>query len=197
MLGREQPAVFARVAVGEGAVARERIRARAVAVEHRAQLASARETEVEGGADALCGQRQAVPGGVPDEEHVVLDGGPQLVGDPVALVALRRQVEVARQPDGRLLDMVSGPEGARADAQLIVGGEAPGVSGADVAGIDPQLHLLAAAGRVDLEAAREAGFGRLDRGRVGQHAPPAERVDDQRRGQIAAIGVDGEAVAAR
>ena len=44
--------------------------------------------------------------------------------------------------------------------------------------VDPQLHLLAGALRVDLQAAREAGVRRLDRGRVGEHPPPAERVDD-------------------
>jgi len=41
---------------------------------------------------------------------------------------------------------------------------------------------------VDLQAAREPRRGRLDRlGRVGEHAPPAERVDDQRGCEIAAV----------
>ena len=83
----QQPAELALVRVGEGAVARQRLLARALPVEHRAQLAPAGEAEVERGADALGGQRQAVPGGVADEEDAVLDRAAQLVGDPVALVA--------------------------------------------------------------------------------------------------------------
>ncbi len=37
--------------------------------------------------------------------------------------------------------------------------------------------------------------GRLDRRGVGEHAPPAERVDDQRRAQLAAVGDHGVTVA--
>ena len=78
-------------------VAGERLLARAAPVEHRAQLAPAGEPEVERRADPLGGERQAVPGRVAGEEHAVLDGAAQLVGDPVALVALGRQAEVARR----------------------------------------------------------------------------------------------------
>ena len=92
-------------------------------VEHRAQLAPAGQPEVQRRADALGGQRQAVAGGVADEEHAVLDGRAQLVGDPVALVALRWQAEVVGEPHGRLLDVVGGPERADADAQLVVARE--------------------------------------------------------------------------
>ena len=44
--------------------------------------------------------------------------------------------------------------------------------------------------RVDLQAAREARLGRLDALVVVEHAAPAERVDDERGAQIAAVGVD-------
>ena len=60
----QQPAVFALVRVREGPVARQCLLARALALEHGAQLAPAGEPEVERRADALGGQRQAVPGGV-------------------------------------------------------------------------------------------------------------------------------------
>src|SRR5271156_4873056 len=125
--------------------------------ERGAQLAPAGEAEVQGGANPLGGQGQAVTGGVTGEEHAVLDGRAQLVGDPVALIAVGRQALIAGQPDGWLLDMVLWPERADADAQLIMRGEAPGVARADVAMVDPQLHLLAGPGGVDLETARQRG----------------------------------------
>ena len=86
----------------------------------RAQLAPAGEAEVERGADALGGQRQAVPGGVAGEEHAVLDRAAQLVRDPVALVALAPAAPRSRASlHGRLLDVVARPEGADAHAQLL------------------------------------------------------------------------------
>ena len=51
---------------------------------------------------------------------------------------------------------------------------------------------VAGAVRVDLQAARQRA--RPAAGSLaarGEHAPPAERVDDQRRAQVAAVGVDG------
>src|SRR5439155_6714876 len=112
------------------------------------------ETEVQGRADALRGEREEVPGGIAREEDTVLDRAPQLVRDPVSLVALGREPEVARQPDSRLLDVVRWPEGADANAQLVVGGKAPRVAGAHVADVDPQLHRIALTRRVDLQPAR-------------------------------------------
>ncbi len=184
------------MAVGEGAVGGERLLAGAAAVEHGAQLAPAGKPEVEGGADALGGQRQAVPGGVPGEEDAVLDGRAQLVGDPVALVALGRQAEVRGEPDGRLLDVMGGPEGADADAELIArrGSSSRSRRGCSARRSRPRGPRRAR--RVDLESAREAvRSGGWIGGAVGQHAPPAERVDDQRRGYLAPVGVDGVAAA--
>ena len=43
---------------------------------------------------------------------------------------------------------------------------------------------------MDLQAARQAGLGRLDPLARVEHAPPAERVDDERGAQVAAVGVD-------
>ncbi len=68
------------MSVGEGAVAGERLLARAAALDHRAQLASAGQAEVQRRADALGGERQAVPGRVAREEHAVLDSIAQLWG---------------------------------------------------------------------------------------------------------------------
>ena len=76
----------------ERAVARQRLLARDAAFVHRAQLARAREAEVQRRADPLGGEWETVPGGVAGEEHAVLDRGPQLVGDPVALIALAAAV---------------------------------------------------------------------------------------------------------
>ncbi len=195
-LDGEQPAELAGVGVREGGVAREGAFARAAAIEHVAELAAAGEAEVDRGADPLGGQRQAVPGGVAGEEHAVLDGGAKAVGDPVPLEALRRDAEVAGEPDSRLLDVVGGPEGPHADAELVAGGEAPAVTGADVAGVDPQLHVAALAVGMDLEAAREGRVRGLDGGRGGEHAAPAERVHDQRGAELAAVGQHRLAVAA-
>ncbi len=86
----EERVVFTPVPRGERAVARERLRARGAPVEHQAQLAPAGEAEVQGGTNPLGGQGQAVTGGVTGEEHAVLDGRTQLVGDPVALIAVGR-----------------------------------------------------------------------------------------------------------
>ena len=46
-----------------------------------------------------------------------------------------------------------------------------------------------------LEPARERGVGRLVDAAIGpQHPPPPERIDDERRGEDAAIGLDGDRV---
>ncbi len=116
--------------------------------------------------------------------------------DPVALIAVRSETQLAGEADGRLLDVMLRPERACTDAQLIAGGEAPGVAGPYVAVVDPQLELRAGAGGVHLEAPGEARSRRLDRRRVRQYAAPAERIDDERCTQLAAVGVHGEAVAA-
>ena len=128
-----------------------------------------------------------MPGRVAREEDVVLGRAAQLMWDPVALVADGREAEVAREAHRGLLDVMRGPEGADADAQLVARREAPRVAGADIGGVDPELQILAAPARMDLQAAREAGVGRLDRRGVGKHAPPAESVDDERRAHLAAI----------
>src|SRR5579863_9351116 len=48
-----------------------------------------------------------------------------------------------------------------------------------------------------LEAAREPSLRGRDRGRGREHALPPERVDDQRRRQLAAVCLDRVAVATR
>src|SRR3954454_23139008 len=117
----------AAVLVAERRVARQRLLAGLAAFQHRAQLAPARQPEVERGADALRRRRQAVPGAVAGEEDAVLDGIAHLVGDPVALIALGGQLEVAGQANRRLLDAVARVKGADADAALAAGREAPRV----------------------------------------------------------------------
>ena len=168
-------------------VAAQRLGAVAAALEHRAQLAPGGDAEVERGADALGGQRQAVAGRVADEEDAVLGGRPQPVRDPVALIAVGRQAQAGRQPHGRLLDVVARVERADPDAQLVARGERPAVAGADHALVDPELEVVAGPGRMHLQPAREARVRRLHQPGA-EVALPAHRVDDQRRGHVAAVG---------
>ena len=178
----------------ERGVAAQGVVASLQAVEHAAQLGAAGEPEVERGADALGCQRQAVPRRVADEEDPVLGRRPQPMGDPVALVAHGIAVEVAGQPHGRLLDVMARIEGADADADLAVRREAPRVSGRHVAAVDPDLEVLVAAVRMHLEPARKRRVRGLKGGsRRVENAAPAQRVDDQRRGQLAAVGSNGAA----
>ena len=134
-------------------VAGERQLAGPPALQHIGELPSARQAEVQSGADALGGQRQAVAGGVADEEHSVLGRVAQGVGDPVALVANPVSVEVAGQPLGRLTNVEARVERADADPQLAVGRKAPAVAGGDVGAVDPDLQVLASPERVNLEPA--------------------------------------------
>ena len=190
LLHAQHPAELPLVRVVELGVAGRRRLAVLPAVDDAAQLAAQGDAEVERGADALGAERQAVPGRVAGEEDAALGALAQLVGDPVALVADPVGVEVFGQQLGRLAHVEARVEGADADAQLVAGGEAPAVAGGHVAAVDPDLEVLAAALGVDLEAARERRVGRLVAVAVGQHAAPAERVDDERGGDHAAVGVD-------
>ena len=122
--------------------------------------------------------------------------GLQLVRDPVALPALGRHADVGGELQRRLLDVVARVERPDADAQLAVGGKRPRVAALDVLRVDPQLEVVAAGVRMDLQAAREARVGRLDVRALAEDPPPAEAVDDQRRRDVAAVGVDGEVGAA-
>ena len=135
-------------------------------------------------------------GAVAGEEHAVLGRGAQPVREPVALVADGVAVEPLRDVLRRLLDVVARLVGADADALLAVGGHRPGVAVADQAAVDPD---------VEVGATRRAGgprgrgeiarVGRLDVGAGAEDPAPAERVDDQRGREVAAVGVDRVAVA--
>ena len=190
----QQPAVFARVRVGERAVAR-RAPARACG-RRRAPRAARARRRARSTAPCGCPRRSAAGSARRSRRRRTRRPRPRgAAGGGSSCPGSRRggRPRSRGEPHGRLLDVVRGPERADADAHLVAGGEAPAVAGADVARVDPQLHLLAAARRVHLEAAREPRVRRLDRRRVGEHAPPAERVDDQRRAQLAAVGVHGVA----
>jgi hypothetical protein len=106
-LRAQHPVELPPVPVAEGAVARERLLAGRAPVDDSLQLTPARDPEVPRGADALRGQRDAVPCRVTGEEDLVVDRGADLVRDPVALVADRVLAELGRQPDGRLLHVVA------------------------------------------------------------------------------------------
>ena len=113
------------------------------ALDDAAQLAAERDPEVEGGADPLGGERQAVAGRVAGEEDAALGRPAQLVGDPVALVLVRLLAEVLGEQHGRVLDVEARVEGADPDPQLVLGGEGPAVAGGHVAAVDPDLEVLA------------------------------------------------------
>src|SRR4051794_777119 len=122
---------------GEGVVAPERRVASGPALEHRPQLAPECDPEVEGGADALRREGQAVAGRVADEEHVPVGGVAKPVRNPVALVADGLTVEALRELDSRLTHVEARIEGADADAHLVAGGEAPAVSRRHDFSVDP------------------------------------------------------------
>ena len=96
----------------------------------------------------------------------------------------------------RLLDVVARLVGADADPLLAAGGHRPGVAVADQRAVDPDVEVGVAAARVgmDLEPARDRRLGRLHVRPGAEHAAPAERVDDQRRGG-AAVGATGSGFA--
>jgi hypothetical protein len=77
--------------------------------------------------------------------------------------------------------------GPHTDALLARGGHGPGVAVPHERAVDPHVEVGAAAVRIHLEAARDLRLWRLDDRAGAEHAPPAERVDDERRGQLAAV----------
>src|SRR4051794_5897408 len=153
LLCAEHPAELPIVRVDELGVVTQRRLAILGAVHHRPELVTQLDPEVEGGPDPLGGEGDAVPGGVADEEDPVLRPRPKLVRDPVALVADRRALQVVGQQHGGVLDVEAGIERADADALLVARWEAPAVTRRDVAAVDPDLEVLAAAVWMDLETA--------------------------------------------
>ena len=127
------------------------------------------------------------PAESPQKKTPVLGAAAELVGDPVALVAHRVALEVVGEEDGRVLHVEARVERADADPRLLAGREGPAVAGGHVAAVDPDLEIVAGAGRMHLEPARERRVGRLI-ARRGEHAPPAERIDHERRRNLAAVG---------
>src|SRR6266480_3413555 len=93
-LGAQHPAEFPLVRIDElGVVAKGGLSV-LPSLDHAPQLVAELDPEIEGGPDPLCRERNALAGGIADEEDAVLDPGPELVRDPVALVAHRRALEV-------------------------------------------------------------------------------------------------------
>ena len=114
----------------------------------------------------------------------------QLVRDPVALVADGSTPTSSASRTVGSLTWKRGSNEPDADAQLLVGREAPAVAGGHVAsGRSTAPGPRAAADGMDLQPARQARLGRLDVVAGAEHAAPAEAVDDQRRAQVAAVGV--------
>src|SRR5262249_1046910 len=174
----------------------ERLVAALLTGDNEAELVPELDPEVEGGPDPLCGQRQAVARRIADEEDPVLRALPELVGDPVALIANRGAVQVIGQQHGGVLDVEARVEGADADPLLVMGGKPPAVACGDVAPVDPDLEIVGTLLRMDLQPAREWRVWRLVAAVGSKDAPPAERIDDQRGRDVAAVGVDGLAGAA-
>ena len=120
-----------RCLAAEGGVRRERLVAGRFPVEHAAQLAPARDPEVEGSSDSLGREREAMAGRVADEEAAVLDRGPEAVRDQVALVADGRHAEPRGGVGGRLLHRDARVVRGCADSQLV---SAPGRASSSRAG---------------------------------------------------------------
>ena len=117
-LGAERPAELQLVPVDELRVVVESRLTVSSPLNDRPQLVSQLDPEVEGSPNALGGQRQAVTGGVPDEEDPVLGPGAELVRDPVPLVANGGPLEVVGEQHGGVLDVEARVEGADADPLL-------------------------------------------------------------------------------
>jgi hypothetical protein len=175
---------------------RERLLAGAGPGAHRAQLLPDGDPEMKCGADALAAEREAVPRAVATEEDAVLGGGAQPVREPVALPALDLGAEPPRELLGRLAHVMARLVGAHADALLPARGHAPGKAPRRQRAVDPDVQrAVGGAGvRMHLEPTAQWCVGRLVAA-LRQHAPPPERVDDQRRMDVAAVGVDREACA--
>src|SRR3954447_24717543 len=199
-LQRQRAAEGGAVALVEGGVAAQGLVALLLARDDLRDLAAGRDPEVERGADPLAAEREAVAGAVAGEEDAALDGSTQAVREPVALVADNVGVQAPGERDGRLLDVATRVVGADADAGLAARGHAPAVARADEVALDPDVEGIAFAVavrvRMDLEAAAERRLGRLVV-RAREHAAPAERVDDQRGVERAAVGAHGVPVVAR
>src|ERR1700752_2212722 len=79
----QHPSELQLVLCGERLVTAQRVGACGAALDHAPQLAAEGDAEIEGGADPLRRERQAVTRGVAGEEHISVDSLPELVGDPV------------------------------------------------------------------------------------------------------------------
>ena len=168
-----------------------RLLAALAALDDAAQLAPERDPEVERGADPLGAERQAVAGRVAGEEDAALGRRPAAcAGSSCPGSGPCRAPRSSAQQLGRLPDVEAGVEGADPDPGLLAGRERPAVAGGHVAAVDPDLEVLGAALGVHLEPARERRVRRLETVAEGQHPAPAERVDDQRRADHAAVGLD-------
>ena len=87
------------------------------------------------------------------------------------------------------LDVEAGIERADADPHLVGGREAPAVAGGHVGAVDPDLHVRRRAPGGCTSSPRESSAsGGWIVVAGAEHAPPAERVDDQRRADLAAVG---------
>ena len=95
------------------------------------------------------------------------------------------------EPDGRLLDVVARVERADADPHLVARGERPAVARArrSPCGSTPRGPRTDPPGWTSSPRESSASGG-WTLSSAPEHAPPAERVDEQRRRDVAAVGVD-------
>src|SRR4029077_15036547 len=94
-----------RVGVVELGVVRDRLCAALAALDDRAHFSTDGDAVVERGSDSLRGEGQALPRRVSGEEDAAFGRRPQLVRDPVALIANPLVAEVARELVGSLADV--------------------------------------------------------------------------------------------
>jgi len=112
--------------------------------------------------------------------------------EPVPLIPDRFTPEAAGEVDGRALDVAARFVGPRPHPLLVAGWNAPAVPAPNERAVDPHVEVRAAAARMHLEAARQGRVRRLVAA-MPEDTSPAERVHDQRRGDLAAVGLHGRA----
>ena len=128
------------------------------ALHHGAQLAAAGDAEVERGADALGGQRQAVAGGVAHEEDAVR-GRRRAAGAGSSCPGSGRGRRSRSSASSTVVSLTwkrgsNEPTPMRSSSPR---GEAPAVAGRHVAAVDPDLQLVAGAPSGCTSRPRESG----------------------------------------
>ena len=125
-------------------------------------------------------------GRVSNKENRVLDGRPQSVREPIALVPNRLKLETLSQPVGRLAYMTAGRVGRHPHARFAGRGDPPSVPAPHERALDPNVEILVLTIWMNLESPRQ----RCRRWLVPaptEHAPPPQSVNHKWRLEYATV----------